>query len=161
MIQVDVSALAIDAGTNTPLVLLKESEGERVVPIWIGYPEASAIAMAKSYQKKEIERPLTHDLMVILMNALNVKLSKVLIDELEGSTYKAKLFIESSENKDYYIDSRPSDAIALALRSETPIYIEEVILNKVVDDDKSKSNIDSLKKRLRDIDPSDFGKYRF
>ena len=158
MIQVQVSALAIDAGTNSPIMLLKEEEGEKILPIWIGYPEASAIALAKSFEKNEIERPLTHDLLKMIVDALDAKLIKVVIDELDGTTYKAKLFLQAG-NADCYIDSRPSDAIALALRTGSPIFIEEAIFGKMEKSGEGTPNIDDLRKRLRAIDPSDFGKF--
>jgi uncharacterized protein len=160
MIQVYVSALAIDAGTNSPIMLLKEEKGEKVLPIWIGFPEASAIALAKSYEKSEIERPLTHDLMKMILDALSAKLIKVVVDELDGTTYKAKLFLQS-DNRDCYIDSRPSDAIALALRTGTPIFIENTVFGRMEDSPSGAPNIDDLRKRLREIDPSDFGKFSF
>jgi len=160
MIQVYVSALAIDAGTNSPIMLLKEEKGDKVLPIWIGYPEASAIALAKSYDKSEIERPLTHDLMKMLLDALSAKLIKVVVDELDGTTYKAKLFLQA-DNRDCYIDSRPSDAIALALRMGSPIFIENTIFGRMEDSQQGAPNIDDLRKRLREIDPSDFGKFSF
>jgi bifunctional DNase/RNase len=158
MVQVQVSALAIDAGTNSPIVLLKEEKGEKILPIWIGYPEASAIALAKSFEKSEIERPLTHDLLKMVLDALDAKLIKVVIDELEGTTYKAKLFLQSG-NTDCYIDSRPSDAIAIALRTSAPIFIEEMVFGKMEKSKEGAPDIDDLRKRLRDIDPSDFGKF--
>jgi bifunctional DNase/RNase len=161
MIQVQVSALAIDAGTNSPIMLLKEEKGEKVLPIWIGFPEASAIALARSYEKNEIERPLSHDLMKMILDALDAKLIKVVIDELIGTTYKAKLFLQSA-NVDCYIDSRPSDAIALALRTGAPIFIENDVFGKTGNaEEGAMPNIDELRKRLREIDPSDFGKFHF
>ena len=158
MVQVQVSALAIDAGTNSPIMLLKEDKGEKILPIWIGYPEASAIALAKSYEKSEIERPLTHDLLKMILDALNAELIKVVIDELDGTTYKAKLFLQSG-NTNCYIDSRPSDAIALALRAGSPIFIEDSVFGRMNKAKGGAPNIDDLRKRLRDIDPSDFGKF--
>jgi bifunctional DNase/RNase len=160
MVQVHVSALAIDAGTNSPIMLLKEEKGEKVLPIWIGFPEASAIALAKSFDKNEIERPLTHDLLKLILDALSAKLIKVVVDELEGTTYKAKLFLQAG-NRDCYLDSRPSDAVALALRTGSPIFVENAIFGKMEESHEGAPNIDDLRKRLRDIDPSDFGKFSF
>lgn len=158
MVQVYVSALAIDAGTNSPIMLLKEEKGEKILPIWIGYPEASAIAMAKSYEKNEIERPLTHDLIKMIIEAFSARLIKVVVDELDGTTYKAKLFLQA-DNRDYYLDSRPSDAIAIALRTGAPIFIENSIFGRMDEAQPGIAHIDDLRKRLREIDPSDFGKF--
>ncbi|MBL8027203.1 MAG: bifunctional nuclease family protein [Fibrobacteres bacterium] len=163
MVKVDVSALAIDAATNMPIMLLKEENGDRVLPIWVGFPEASAIAMAQSYVRHEIERPMTHDLMKLILDGLGGTLIKIVIDELEGTTYKAKLFLQTGDT-DCYIDARPSDAVALALRMGAPIFVADAVIEPQTDNDGSGSlmeNIDELRKRLREIDPSDFGKFSF
>jgi bifunctional DNase/RNase len=163
MIKVEVSALAIDAATNMPIMLLKEEGGDRILPIWVGFPEASAIAMAQSYTRHEIDRPMTHDLMKLILDGLNGRLVKIVIDELAGTTYKAKLFLQR-EDTDCYIDARPSDAIALALRMGADMYIEDAVFDPSTNSNADISlieNIDELRKRLREIDPSDFGKFNF
>jgi len=160
MVQVQVSALALDAGTNSPIVLLKEENSERVLPIWIGFPEANAIAMAKSYQKKEIDRPLTHDLLKLFLDAMETRLIKVAIDELDGTTFKAKFYLQSKTTQSY-IDARPSDAIALALRTGAPILLNAQLFGKISGGSGENTSIEELRKRLREIDPSDFGKFNF
>ncbi len=160
MVETIVSALAVDASSNTPLVLLKEKEGERVLPIWIGFPEASAIAMSYSYAKRDIDRPMAHDLMKLILDGLDCTLIKIEIDEIKDSTYKAKIFLQSG-NKDIYIDARPSDAVALALRMKAPIFVNEALFGAESESLplSSGGSIEELRKRLRTIEPSDFGRY--
>lgn len=160
MIKVEISALAVDSTTNAPIVLLKEENGTRILPVWIGFFEASAIAMAQAYSEGKVERPLTHDLIRLILTGLDASLQKVLIDSLDGATYKAKLLLHK-DSKEIIIDARPSDSIALALRTGTSVFVSEELLNSVNKDDSSTMDMEKIKSNLREIDPSDFGKFRF
>ncbi|KPJ49341.1 hypothetical protein AMJ40_05760 [candidate division TA06 bacterium DG_26] len=157
MAEVVVSALALDA-TNTPVVLLKEIEGDRVLPIWIGYAEANAIDMV--LQGKRSERPLTHDLMKTILAALHVKVTRILISELKDNTFYAKIFLES-DGSVLSIDARPSDSIALALRIRAPIHVADEVLQSsgtsIKLDEKTKARV--LRNYLKQLDLEDFGKY--
>jgi bifunctional DNase/RNase len=159
MIEVKVSGLALDGSNNTPVVLLKECSGERVLPIWIGAPEANAIAMALEGVKAE--RPLTHDLMVTLIEGLEAKVSKIVISDLKDNTFYAKIYVEGKKTI-VNIDARPSDSIALALRVKVPIYVSKDVMTSsgtsLEIDDETKAR--ALREYLERLNPEDFGKYK-
>ena len=125
MKQVDVMGVRVEMPTNKPIVLLRERDGERYVPIWIGAPEATAIAYAQ--QGIAPPRPLTHDLLVDLIVGLGHTLSSVIITQMQDNIFYAELVIDD----DRRISSRPSDAIAMALRAKVSIYVDEEILDAV------------------------------
>ena len=166
MIEVYISGLAYDTLSNAPVVLLKERDGERILPIWIGPNEAGAIALELSGMK--YRRPLTHDLMKSVINGLNAVLQKVVVSSLKDSTFYAKFYILASENEIIEIDARPSDSIAMAMKMHAPIYISEELEDSLIeltltsDDYGEESGTISpmdLKKRLRNIKPEDFGDF--
>jgi len=137
---------------------LKEKFGERTLPIWIGESEAMAIALTLEGVKPK--RPLTHDLMKSILDAFQAKVSKIGIVDLKEETYYAKIFVEV-DSKVYAIDARPSDSIALALRTKSSIWVNDEILNRsgiVLQGDKT---IDELKRRLRNTKPESFGEIDF
>lgn len=125
MRELDVLGVRVEMPTNNPIVLLREREGQRYVPIWIGAPEATAIAYAQ--QGVEPPRPLTHDLMVTLLRELGHRLTAVHITELRERTFMAELHLDEGT----VVSARPSDAIALALRAATPIFATEELLDEV------------------------------
>lgn len=120
-----VKALLLDPVHNTPVILLKDQDSDMVMPVWIGSPEATAIAM--ELQQKDFPRPLTHDLLKGVILSLDASLKKVIIDEIHDGTYYATLFIQGSDGVIQEIDARPSDSVALALRMGCPIYIAEEV----------------------------------
>lgn len=125
MKEVEVASLGLDKSSNTPVVILQEGEGEKLLPIWIGPGEASAIAMELAGIK--FSRPLTHDLFTTVMKGLGGELVRVLITKVVDNTYYASLVVEKDDEV-FSIDARPSDSIALALRSEAPIFADEDLL---------------------------------
>lgn len=125
MKEVEVSSLGLDKSSNTPVVILEESDGERMLPIWIGPSEASAIAMELAGIK--FSRPLTHDLFTTVVSGLGSELVRVLITKVEDNTYYASLVLES-EGEMISVDARPSDSIALALRADAPVFADESLL---------------------------------
>lgn len=156
MIEVKVVNVAIDVNSKMPVVILKEKSGGKKLPIWIGLFEAQAIALA--LQDLKPPRPLTHDLTKHLIEKLKGKIEKVVISDLKNNTFYARIMMrKNGEALD--IDSRPSDAIALALRFKVPIYIDEIVLDKIavgskpIDDKEFKE----FKKKLKDLKPEDFG----
>jgi bifunctional DNase/RNase len=125
MREVEVTSLGLDKSSNTPVVILQEADGEKMLPIWIGPGEASAIAMELAGIK--FSRPLTHDLFSTVMKGLGGELVRVLITKVVDNTYYASLVVEKGDDV-ISIDARPSDSIALALRAEAPIFADESLL---------------------------------
>ncbi len=185
LVPVAVKGLAIDERSKSPVVILAEIGGDRAVPIWIGPAEASAIAM--EIAGKKFQRPLTHDLMVTIIEGLKGKVSRVVIGDLKDNTYFASIFIER-KGEVVSIDARPSDSIALALRTKANILIAERLLNSQVgegdapgesgeeDDDApafptppaptsrreptEEERVEELRRRLEHMNPEDFGKFQ-
>ncbi|TET81789.1 bifunctional nuclease family protein [candidate division TA06 bacterium] len=154
-----VSGLGLDKNSDSPVVLLKEADGERVLPIWIGHAEASAIAIALEGIK--VERPLTHDLIRAVIEGLKAKVSRILINELKDNTFYAKIYLERGKSI-INVDARPSDSIALALRVQVPIFVSQNVLSSsgtsMEIDDETRAK--TLKKFLANLNPEDFGKYK-
>jgi bifunctional DNase/RNase len=151
-----VQGLAIDERTRTPVVLLKEKDGTRMLPIWIGPSEASSIALELTGRK--FQRPLTHDLLKTVIDGLNATVPKIAIVELREKTYYAKVFLER-DNEVLTIDARPSDCIALALRTRSPIFVkEELLRDDESGEDPSDLSMEELQRQLEDMDPEEFGK---
>jgi len=127
MVEVRLSRVRVDIQSSTPVVLLQETEGaRRSLPIFIGPPEAAAIALA--LQGVELPRPMTHDLMNVLFDALGVRLMRVVVTELRESTFFAELQIRAGE-RDVTVSCRPSDGIALAARTHSPLYVADELMD--------------------------------
>ncbi len=163
MIEVKVAHLGLDRATNTPVVILQEKEGERVLPIWIGPAEASAIAMELAGVK--FSRPLTHDLVKQIVVGLGADLQRVGISQVKENTYYAELHLHRDDHV-IQIDARPSDSIAVALRLKAPIFTQEGLLELTSIDtvepmlpDTDAMDPESLKSYLENLDPEDFGKF--
>jgi bifunctional DNase/RNase len=161
MIEVTVAHLGLDQKTNTPVVILQEKGGERVLSIWIGPAEASAIAMELAGIK--FARPLTHDLLRQVVVGLGAELDRVLITRVKDNTYYAELHIHRDDHV-VQIDARPSDSIAVALRLKAPIFTSEELLDSTtIDVEPSQQpgplDPDQLKSYLQNLDPEDFGKF--
>lgn len=154
--------LGFDRNTNAPVVVLQEKDGQRVLPIWIGPAEASAIAMELAGVK--FSRPLTHDLLKQVIHGLGGELRRVLITAVKENTYYAELHIH--RNGDWVqVDARPSDSIAIALRTKAPIFTSPELLDtapvSTVETTSEEGPLDaeSLKTYLQNLDPEDFGKF--
>jgi uncharacterized protein len=164
VIEVRVAHLGLDKTSNTPVVILQEQNGDRVLPIWIGPAEASAIAMELAGMK--FARPLTHDLLKQVIVGLGADLRKVIITQVKDNTYYAELHIYRGDAI-VNIDARPSDSIAVALRLKAPIFTsEELLENTSVDatdltgeGSPQPLDADALKNYLQNLDPEDFGKF--
>lgn len=151
-----VSGIALDPFTNTPIVILKDSINEKTLPIWIGFMEASSIAM--ELEKTPRIRPITHDLVKNLIEKLKFVVTKIEVTDLRNDTFYARIYLKR-DNEEYSLDSRPSDAIAIALRTDSPIFVNEDVLEKSkkieIDEDKEK-----LAELLENMPEGDFGKYK-
>ncbi len=163
MIEVRVAHLGLDRASNSPVVVLQEKDGERVLPIWIGPAEASAIAMELA--GVTFSRPLTHDLLKQVIIGLGAELHRVVITQVKESTYFAELHIHR-EDQVIQVDARPSDSIAVALRLKAPIFtnddlLEATTIDTVEPTETSGGPLDpeALKSYLENLDPEDFGKF--
>ncbi len=156
MIELALVGVRVELPSNQPIVLLKESEGERYLPIWIGAVEATAIAFAQ--QGVVTARPMTHDLMRDLLSALGVGVERVLITELREGTFYAEIQM-TTNGTEHRVSSRPSDAIALAARLGAPIFADEAVLEEagiVVNDDEEEDEVERFREFLEGVNPEDF-----
>lgn len=155
-VAMEVVGVRVELPTNTPILLLKERDGTRYLPIWIGTPEATAIALA--LEGIETARPLTHDLMKTLLDALGAEIERVDVTSLDEGTFYADLVIES-EGEELTISARPSDAIALATRSGAPVFASKALLDEAgieIHDDNEEAEIERFREFLDDVTPEDF-----
>jgi uncharacterized protein len=155
MIEMNLVGVRVELPTQQPIVLLQEREGERYLPIWIGQPEATAIALA--LQGFITARPMTHDLMKNVLEELGVRVDRILITELKEGTFYA--IIELSRNGTRFeVSSRPSDAIALAVRVNVPIYANEDVLSEasIVIRDDEEQEVEKFREFLDQVTPEDF-----
>ncbi len=165
MIEVQVTRLMIDENTNSPVVFLKEADGERALPIWIGATEANAIAMGLSGQK--FQRPLTHDLLSTVIKGLHGSVVKILISDLKDNTFYATILLQG-EKEMLTVDARPSDSIAVALREGAPIFVDERLLDGQSGQSGSfqtprpnaEERAAELRRYLEQLSPEDFGKFQ-
>lgn len=162
MIEVTVAQLGLDRTTNSPVVILREKDGARVLPIWIGPAEASAIAM--ELQGIKPPRPMTHDLLKTVITGLGASVRRILISALKDKTYFAELLL-AREDHLFQLDARPSDSIALALRVNAPIFTDPDLLEQAPDENAGPSpdpslEADKLRDWLEKMDPEDFGKFQ-
>jgi uncharacterized protein len=153
MNEMRVVGVRVELPLNNPIVLLKEVDGDRYLPIWIGQPEATAIAYVQ--QGMQFDRPLTHDLLRDVVTALGAKLESVQITEMRDRLYYADLVFESGVR----VSARPSDAIALALRAGATIYGEESVLDEagvIIPDEQEDDEVEKFREFLDTISPDDF-----
>jgi bifunctional DNase/RNase len=146
LLKMNVEGLLFDPRSNMYILLLKQTDGNDTLPIWIGKPEADSIALALG--KVATPRPLTHDLFRNLMDSLMVKVTRVVVTQILDNTYYALIYITDGK-REVPVDSRPSDAVAVALRSNAPIFVDEDVV--------SKKNTDELEEWLKNLKPEDFG----
>lgn len=146
IVRMKVEGLLFDPRSNMYILLLKETDGADTLPIWIGKPEADSIALALG--KVATPRPLTHDLIRNLTDALKAKVTRIVITQILDNTYYALIYVTDGK-RELPVDSRPSDAVAVALRTNCPIYVEEEVLNR--------KNTDELEEWLKNLKPEDFG----
>jgi bifunctional DNase/RNase len=172
LVEVEVMRLGLDRSNNSYVVILREKEGERLLPIWIGQAEAESIVIEMSKLRRE--RPLTHDLCKTLITGMGGTLRRIQITKVENRTYYAELHIRLDE-KMIQIDARPSDSIAIALRFAAPIFAQEDLLTSLIFDDSSEESdavpsapesepsdemtASELQKYLEKLRPEDLGKF--
>jgi len=154
-----IKGLMVDPVTNMPIVILRDKEGERVLPIWVGIFEANAIAL--QIENIATPRPMTHDLLQNVIRDLNGRVQKIVVSDLKEATFYALIYLHVGDDV-VAIDARPSDAIALALRAHAPIFVEDHVIDsaKSVDFKPESGDADRLQRWLESLDPEELGKYK-
>lgn len=158
-----VTGLTIDPFTSMPIIILKDKEEKSALPIWIGLIEASAIAT--ELEKIQLARPMTHDLLKNILEKVEVTVEKIVISDLNDNTFYAQIHLHR-EKESWVMDARPSDAIAIALRTKAPIFVAKEVVDKSRKIDLSKEILEGDQKQqkwteiLENLSPDDFGKYK-
>ena len=158
-IEMTIKGLMIDPITNMPIVILKDKAGDRVLPIWVGVFEANAIAL--QIENISTPRPMTHDLIKNILTEIEAEVQRIVVSDLRYNTFYAMIYLDR-DGETIAIDARPSDAIALALRTRSPIFVEDSVVESAKGLDLSKEPTDSerLQKWLEGLNPDDLGKYK-
>jgi len=158
-VEMQIRGLMMDPVTNMPIIVLKDVESDRVLPIWVGIFEANAIAL--ELEKTATPRPMTHDLLRNLARGLNAQVKKVVVSEMRDDTYYAVIWMEQAGEM-VTLDARPSDAIALALRWDCPIYVSRVVLetSKQLAAGNTSVNPEEMRRWLENLNDDEMGRYK-
>ena len=158
-VEMQINGLMIDPVTNMPIVILKDKTGKKILPIWVGVFEANAIVL--QIENVATPRPMTHDLITNMLNQFDAGVERVVVSELRDNTFYAMIYLERN-GETMAIDARPSDAIAVALRTKAPIFVEEVVVEgaRNLDLFKNVSDSEKLEKWLQELSPDELGKYK-
>jgi uncharacterized protein len=161
-IEFKIKGLMMDPLTNSPIVVLQDTTSETLLPIWVGIFEANAIAL--QIEKVDTPRPMTHDLIKGMLNHLDARVSKIVVTELRDNTFYAMIFLEVA-GRTITVDSRPSDAIALALRTDSPIFVTDEVITKSASTSPTtlsadRSTPEEIRQWLENLNPDDLGKYK-
>jgi bifunctional DNase/RNase len=161
--EVNIAGLTMDPASNTPVIILKSMEGNQTIPIWIGLLEATSIASI--LQNIKFDRPMTHDLFKNFLETLGYRVSKIEVCDLKENTFYARIFF-SHDEQTFSMDARPSDAIAIALRFQAPIYVDDTVIEKSKSATGEGQALDQSEEGkkwteyLEKLSPEDFGKYK-
>ena len=158
-VEMKIRGLMMDPVTNMPIVVLKDLNGNSILPIWVGIYEANAIAL--EIEKVSTPRPMTHDLIKLLLLGMNTGVRKVVVNELKDDTFYAVIWLEK-EGDLISVDSRPSDALALALRLDCPIYVDDSVLksSKQAATVSDKTTNEEMRRWLENLNDEDLGRYK-
>jgi bifunctional DNase/RNase len=158
-VEMKIRGLMMDPVTNMPIVILKDLDGNSILPIWVGVYEANAIAL--EIEKVSTPRPMTHDLIKTLLTGLHAGVKKIVVSELREDTFYAIIWLER-DGKLISIDSRPSDALAIALRLDCPVYVDDSVLqsSKMANTIADKVNNEELRRWLENLNDEDLGRYK-
>jgi hypothetical protein len=161
-IEFKIKGLMMDPLTNSPIVVLQDTTSDTLLPIWVGIFEANAIAL--QIEKVDTPRPMTHDLIKGLLNHLDARVTKIVVTELKDNTFYALIFLDVA-GRTITVDSRPSDAIALALRTDSPIYVTDDVISKSASTaatapSAERSSPEEIRRWLENLNPEDLGKYK-
>jgi bifunctional DNase/RNase len=159
LVEMTIKGLMVDPITNMPIIILRDKDGQKVLPIWVGVFEANAIAL--QIENIQTPRPMTHDLLRNVIQDLHAAVEKIVVCDLRDNTFYALIHLQTPTGP-VAIDARPSDAIALALRTRAPILVEERVIDnaKSVDFANEKQDADRLQQWLESLDPDEMGKYK-
>ncbi len=158
-VEMKIRTLMMDPVTQMPIVILRGVAGDTILPIWVGVYEANAIAL--EIEKISTPRPMTHDLIKTIVTGLDVTVQKVVVNELKDDTFYALIWMEKN-GESVSVDARPSDALALALRLDCPIFVDDQVLktSKMVTTASDKNNNEELRRWLEQLNDEDFGRYK-
>jgi bifunctional DNase/RNase len=158
-VEMKIRGLMMDPVTNMPIIVLKDVAGKTILPIWVGVYEANAIAL--EIEKVQTPRPMTHDLLKNVLLGLDVRVDKIVVSDLKDDTFYALIWVER-DGQMMTIDSRPSDALALALRMDCPIFVDEVVLknSKVTSALAERATSEQLRNYLEGLSDEDLGRYK-
>jgi len=159
LIEMTIKGLTVDPVTNMPIVILHDVDDKRILPIWVGVFEANAIAL--QIENVHTPRPMTHDLLRNVIHDLQASVERVVVSDVKDNTFFAHIHLDTPAGK-VAVDARPSDAIALALRTRSPIWVEESVIEnaKTIDASTAKVDGERLHQWLESLDPDDLGKYK-
>ena len=158
-IEMTIKGLMIDPITNMPIIVLRDADGQRVLPIWVGVFEANAIAL--QIEHVQTPRPMTHDLLKNVIDDLHAHVERIVVCELKENTFYAMIHLRA-ETGSLTVDARPSDAIALALRTRSPIFVEEEVIQtaRAVESSRDSMDVGRLRKWLEGLTEEELGKYK-
>jgi bifunctional DNase/RNase len=159
-IEMNIKGLMIDPITNMPIIILRDQEGQRILPIWVGVFEANAIAL--QIENVQTPRPMTHDLLKNIIDDLSAQVERIVVTELRENTFYALIHLRKNGHS-IEVDARPSDAIALALRTRSPIFVEEAVIQNarsVENSRESSMDVTRLQKWLEGLSEDELGKYK-
>lgn len=158
-IEMSIKGLMVDPVTNMPIVVLRDQGGDRVLPIWVGVFEANAIAL--QIENIATPRPMTHDLLRNIIGDLNARVDRVVVSDLKDNTFYALIYLTAG-GETVAVDARPSDALALALRTQAPIFVEDHVIDHArgLDLSPERTDTERLQRWLESLDPEELGKYK-
>ncbi len=159
-IEMTIKGLMIDPITNMPIIILRDQEGQRILPIWVGVFEANAIAL--QIENVQTPRPMTHDLLKNVIGDLSAQVERIVVTDLKENTFYALIHLRTNGHS-IEIDARPSDAIALALRTRSPIFVEEAVIQNARSVESSREpsmDVTRLQKWLENLSDEELGKYK-
>jgi bifunctional DNase/RNase len=159
-IEMSVKGLMIDPITNMPIIILRDRQGQKVLPIWVGVFEANAIAL--QIENVQTPRPMTHDLLKNVLDDLQAEVERVVVCALRENTFYAAIHLRANAGGELVVDARPSDAIALALRTQSPIFVEDDVIQSARSAESSKESMDlgRIQKWLDGLTEEELGKYK-
>ncbi len=157
-VEMKIRTLMMDPVTQMPIVVLRDATGNTILPIWVGVFEANAIAL--EIEKINTPRPMTHDLIKTLLHGMDARVDRIVVSDLKDDTFFAVIWLEK-DGQFISIDSRPSDALAIALRTDSPIFVDESVLkNSRMSSSPEKGKDDELRRLLENLNEEDFGRYK-